>query len=1008
MKKILILILFAFSYSLYGQSYSTGEFNDLIVKRKAKIGSFYIFQNSDSLWIEKPLGTYLVRLDTLSALLARKTEIQELTDSINNLAFDTLKSEGDTLYLLNKSNNNLTKVVIRNGYLQLPTIQGLSGELNVSNSLVATDFWLNAAHTYGFAQDAGSLLLFSPDVNSGAPTPFSSFLMFPDTVTKIATKTNLSLKLNITDTSALARKTVVNDSIARLREDIGSGGGSSFSLKPGPFLDSQGDSTHVPYSSKASRPGVGAWFYEYNSVFDRNALQNDTSIIISTINYPAITGYGFNSQGLFGHSYNNYGVSGNGKLGGLFGSSLNGNGVTGFSTYGNLAKFINNSNDSLVVKNDASLHQFHNGVEVLSTDTSGNIIQNGDTLNTNKFLKQISMPVSYAIPFTHINTQILEYTVSANTTFTPDTAGALSGSSVALDLIGTGDTATFEGFVNTADTSIHYYKLTDGRVYTFLLGKIGKYTYPFSLINDIVLPGAVTLSAPGSFTATAISTDSIVLSWSTVANASYYELDSAHTSGGTWATLSSTIPQSQTGDTVVIANPNQTVYFRLRSIGNGTTYLTSTYTTANATTDALAQLSTPTLNAIALNSDSIRFYWSNITNNVGYKLAISSDNGSTWPDTINISQDVTADTIMGLNPGTRRDGKLQAQADLINYNHSNWSAVALDTTTGNQPPSFTSVTLSGNANLDSTLTATANGYADNESDAQGTTLWQWERSDNGTTGWADISGATTDTLVLVSADSAKYVRAGATPVATTGTSPGTEVFSSASAQVTRTAGLPTEGLVAYYKMASLLDETANNNDGTINGTVTLTTGRKSDANEAYDFDGTSGYISVADAASLDFTTSFSVSCWINIDAVASNNTVLAKWDYATQGGFAIQTFSTSDEIQVYIASSLTDAGTNSIASTNFDLTSGSYVHLVVVYDGSQAVNQDRVKIYKNSSLRATGVAGTIATSLPNNSATLKIGNFGGTLNRYFDGKIDDVRIYNRVLTQSEINALYAE
>ena len=72
-------------------------------------------------------------------------------------------------------------------------------------------------------------------------------------------------------------------------------------------------------------------------------------------------------------------------------------------------------------------------------------------------------------------------------------------------------------------------------------------------------------------------------------------------------------------------------------------------------------------------------------------------------------------------------------------------------------PSISGVpTLSGTAKVGSTLTATAASVTGVPTP---TTSWQWQRSDDGSTGWANISGATSSTYTAVSADETKYLRA---------------------------------------------------------------------------------------------------------------------------------------------------------------------------------------------------------------------------------------------------------
>lgn len=71
------------------------------------------------------------------------------------------------------------------------------------------------------------------------------------------------------------------------------------------------------------------------------------------------------------------------------------------------------------------------------------------------------------------------------------------------------------------------------------------------------------------------------------------------------------------------------------------------------------------------------------------------------------------------------------------------------------PTITTNPTISGTAKVGQTLTATA---GDTTGTPPPTSTFQWQRSDNGTSGWSDISGATGTTYVLVSADETKYLR----------------------------------------------------------------------------------------------------------------------------------------------------------------------------------------------------------------------------------------------------------
>jgi hypothetical protein len=76
-----------------------------------------------------------------------------------------------------------------------------------------------------------------------------------------------------------------------------------------------------------------------------------------------------------------------------------------------------------------------------------------------------------------------------------------------------------------------------------------------------------------------------------------------------------------------------------------------------------------------------------------------------------------------------------------------------------------------------------------------------------------------------------------------------------------------------------------------------------------------------------------------------------------------------------------------------DLPMNTWTHLAATFDGTQ------LKLYVNGTLEQTTVyAGTVLTS----NHPLGIGGNGYWLNENFPGRIDEVRIYNRALSQSEI------
>ncbi|PIT86830.1 MAG: hypothetical protein COU33_00995, partial [Candidatus Magasanikbacteria bacterium CG10_big_fil_rev_8_21_14_0_10_43_6] len=96
----------------------------------------------------------------------------------------------------------------------------------------------------------------------------------------------------------------------------------------------------------------------------------------------------------------------------------------------------------------------------------------------------------------------------------------------------------------------------------------------------------------------------------------------------------------------------------------------------------------------------------------------------------------------------------------------------------------------------------------------------------------------------------------------------------------------------------------------------------------------------------------------------------------------------------------TSAGTTGAFLGNTTLSIGTWYHVAGVWDGSNA------SIYLNGVSDAT--PSSLGGTLGNNSSPLTVGTLRTltTPTKFMDGKIDEVRVYNRALSASEISALY--
>jgi hypothetical protein len=181
------------------------------------------------------------------------------------------------------------------------------------------------------------------------------------------------------------------------------------------------------------------------------------------------------------------------------------------------------------------------------------------------------------------------------------------------------------------------------------------------------------------------------------------------------------------------------------------------------------------------------------------------------------------------------------------------------------------------------------------------------------------------------------------------------------------------------------DASGNGNNGTISG-ATRVNGRS--GGRALSFDGVNDRVTVPDSASLDLTNRMTLEAWVRPTALGSWRTVAMK-EQSTDLVYGL--YAANDAgvptTHVYNGGHTMLAGTSGLALD-------TWTHLASTYDGST------LRLYVNGTQVASrALSGSAAAS----SQALYIG--GNALwGEYFQGVIDDVRVYSKALTGSEIQA----
>jgi len=154
--------------------------------------------------------------------------------------------------------------------------------------------------------------------------------------------------------------------------------------------------------------------------------------------------------------------------------------------------------------------------------------------------------------------------------------------------------------------------------------------------------------------------------------------------------------------------------------------------------------------------------------------------------------------------------------------------------------------------------------------------------------------------------------------------------------------------------------------------------------------GDGGYIQVPDADNLDVT-SVTIEGWIKLDNLNGEQVVLAK-----EGAFHFGYDESSQSIACVVFSETGDA-LEVIASE--PILTDEWAHIACIYDE----NTGELGIYKNGIQIA--VDNSNFGSIILNDVDIYIGQFNGNVH-LFDGLIDELSIYNRALSDSEIQSIY--
>ena len=201
---------------------------------------------------------------------------------------------------------------------------------------------------------------------------------------------------------------------------------------------------------------------------------------------------------------------------------------------------------------------------------------------------------------------------------------------------------------------------------------------------------------------------------------------------------------------------------------------------------------------------------------------------------------------------------------------------------------------------------------------------------------------------------------------------------------------PPSGLVGAWSFDEgngtvVEDRSGAGNDGTVSGASWTTAGRHGGA---LDFDGVDDWVTVADAPSLDLTGPMTLQAWVKPDTLGTWDSIVMK---EAPGDLSYALYATSSSTSRVPGGWL---GSSSVWGP-WLLPTTAWSHVTFTYDGAV------LRLYLNGVL---GLSSARTKTVVPSSDPLRIGGSGEWLDEFFDGKIDDVRIYNRALSAAELSA----
>lgn len=167
---------------------------------------------------------------------------------------------------------------------------------------------------------------------------------------------------------------------------------------------------------------------------------------------------------------------------------------------------------------------------------------------------------------------------------------------------------------------------------------------------------------------------------------------------------------------------------------------------------------------------------------------------------------------------------------------------------------------------------------------------------------------------------------------------------------------------------------------------------------SFEFDGNTDFISLGASSTLELTNDFSVSVWIKDSAALNRGIICSGNRSGTSGWMLYRTSANKVAFAVYTVN-------NRVATSTTSINTGTWINVIATFEKNGTASQ-QVKIYVNGTFE--GQSGWASAQTPTYGGTIykQIG-FPYNNTNNFQGLIDEVSVFDRLLSSTEISEISA-